>query len=143
MLLRNLRRLGGNLGCRVGEAGVVGGTTRLATILMDSQLPFGTISLEVGSQQTPLEKVNEDFVEIECKTTSVLEVGSSFMQGKMFQGDGPHNRPQQVIGPHKVAPVKEWKPKLTNPTIPAQALVTEVPAIPISVPVEAPPSSTT
>ncbi|KAJ0801484.1 putative GBF-interacting protein [Helianthus annuus] len=108
----------------------------------DSQLPVGTISLEVGSQQTPLEKVNEDFVEIESKTASVLDVGSSFMQGKMFQGDGPHNRPQQVIGPHKVAPVKEWKPKPTNP-IPAQALVTEVPAIPISVPVEAPPSSTT
>ncbi|XP_035834842.1 GBF-interacting protein 1 isoform X2 [Helianthus annuus] len=109
----------------------------------DSQPPVGTISLEVGSQQTPLEKVNEDFVKIESKTASVLDVGSSFMQGKMFQGDGPHNRPQQVIGPYKVAPVKEWKPKLTNPIIPAQALVTEVPAIPISVPVEAPPSSTT
>ncbi|MFS8015971.1 hypothetical protein Hanom_Chr15g01362961 [Helianthus anomalus] len=32
---------------------------------------------------------------------AVLDVGSSFMQGKMFQGDGPHNMPQQVIGPHK------------------------------------------
>ncbi|KAI7744093.1 hypothetical protein M8C21_030343, partial [Ambrosia artemisiifolia] len=122
----------------------------------DSQLPVGTIKLEVGSQQTPLEKVNETSVEIEIKTASGPDVGSSVMQGKLLQGDGHNlispsisrppsnydNRPQQVIGPHKAGPGKEWKPKPTNP-VPAQELESEVPAIPISVPVKAPLSSKT
>ncbi|KAI3755679.1 hypothetical protein L1987_55485 [Smallanthus sonchifolius] len=121
----------------------------------DSQLPVGTVRRELGSQQTPLEEVNETPAEIKIKTALPTieagpEVGSSFTQGKMFQGDGHNlvsssigrppsnynNRPQQVIGPHKVGPGKEWKPKPTNP-VPAQGLGTEMPAVPISIPVEA------
>ncbi|KAI3804887.1 hypothetical protein L1987_26758 [Smallanthus sonchifolius] len=121
----------------------------------DSQLPVGTVRHELGSQQTPLEEVNETPAEIKIKTALPTieagpEVGSSFTQGKMFQGDGHNlvsssigrppsnynNRPQQVIGPHKVGPGKEWKPKPTN-HVPAQGLGTEMPAVPISIPVEA------
>ncbi|KAD4179033.1 hypothetical protein R6Q59_022590 [Mikania micrantha] len=115
----------------------------------DSQLPVGTIRRELGSQQPPVEKVNETPAEIKIKTSSGSEAGSSFMQGKMVQGDGSNllsssigrppsnynNKPQQVVGPQKVGPSKEWKPKPTNP-IPAQGLGCEVPAIPNAISVE-------
>ncbi|KAI3702672.1 hypothetical protein L6452_28421 [Arctium lappa] len=127
----------------------------------DSRLPVGTIRREVGSQRTPVEQVQETPVEINIASNT--EVGSSFMQGKMhseIQEEGNNllsessrpapsihvsssigrppsnynNRQQQAIGPQKVGPGKEWKPKPTN-AIPAQGPVTcdsmEVPTIPV------------
>ncbi|KAA8526638.1 hypothetical protein F0562_008159 [Nyssa sinensis] len=123
----------------------------------DSRLPsaVGTIKREVGSQRTSVEQFSA-----ENKSTAGSEVESSFMQGMMSiksQGVGKnqlpesaqvassthggssvtrtssnyHGRSQQVIGPQKVGPSKEWKPKTTNPNLaqrPGTAGSSEVPA---------------
>uniref|UniRef100_A0A5B7ACS6 GBF-interacting protein 1 N-terminal domain-containing protein n=1 Tax=Davidia involucrata TaxID=16924 RepID=A0A5B7ACS6_DAVIN len=112
----------------------------------DSRLPgaVGTIKREVGSQWTPVEQI--PVIPAESKLIAASEVESSFMEGKMSsksQGGGKkqlpesaqaassthggssvirtssnyHGRSQQVIGPQKVGPSKEWKPKTTNPNL--------------------------
>nr|XP_043629020.1 GBF-interacting protein 1-like isoform X2 [Erigeron canadensis] len=127
----------------------------------DSRLPIGTIRREIGSQQTPVDQSKETLTE--TKSSSGLEVGSPLMQGKTHsehQGDGntllsdssrliarpPSNyntRPQQAIGPQKVGPGKEWKPKPIS-SISTQELgvhdSAEEPTIPIAISVEDYPS---
>lgn len=105
----------------------------------------GTIRREVGSQRTSLDQYPETSVESKSIASS-SEGGSSFMQGKpsqKLQGVGKNqlsessqpvlsthgsssvgrpssnysSRSQQVIGPQKVGPSKEWKPKMTNPVL--------------------------
>ncbi|GKA34229.1 GBF-interacting protein 1-like protein isoform X1 [Tanacetum coccineum] len=123
----------------------------------DSRPSVGTISREVGTRRTPVVEQSQE-TPAEITTASGLEVGSSFVQGKVLYGEenklvsessrpapssnvssprsrpssSYNNRPQQAIGPQKVAPGKEWKPKPTT-LVPAQELGTEVPVIPAEV----------
>nr|GEW70331.1 GBF-interacting protein 1-like isoform X1 [Tanacetum cinerariifolium] len=123
----------------------------------DSRPSVGTISREVGTRRTPVVEQSQE-TPAEITTASGLEVGSSFVQGKVLYGEeynlvsessrpapstnvsssssrpssGYNNRPQQAIGLQKVAPGKEWKPKPTT-LVPAQELGTEVPVIPTEV----------
>ncbi|KAA8524895.1 hypothetical protein F0562_011318 [Nyssa sinensis] len=113
----------------------------------DLRLPgdVGTIKREVGSHQIPVEQISPIPAEIKS-TAASSEVESSLSQGKLpskSQGVGKnqlpesaeaassthggpsvirpssnyHGRLQQVIGPQKVGPSKEWKPKPTNPSL--------------------------
>ncbi|KAI3695351.1 hypothetical protein L1987_78347 [Smallanthus sonchifolius] len=92
----------------------------------DSLLPVGTIRRESKSQPNPVEQIHETPLEIKS-TASVSTVGISSMQGKApvthvsFSTSRPsssyNNRAQQTIGPQKVGPSMEWKPKQTNPTL--------------------------
>ncbi|KAI8012353.1 GBF-interacting protein 1 [Camellia lanceoleosa] len=126
----------------------------------DSRLPgaMGAIKREVGSQRTPVEQIS--LVPSEGKSiAAVSEVGSSSMQEKMpnkSMGAGNNqlsdstqpassthggssvirsssnynSRLQQVFGPQKVGPSKEWKPKPTNSNLaqgPGTAGSSEVP----------------
>ncbi|KAK9285319.1 hypothetical protein L1049_024510 [Liquidambar formosana] len=105
--------------------------------------PVGTIKREMGSQRTPDAIIPAD----SKLAAAASEIGSSFVQGKMpgkSQGNGKNqiiessqhlsssthgsssvsrpssnynSRSQQVIGPLKVGPSKEWKPKPTNPNL--------------------------
>ncbi|KAI7749251.1 LOW QUALITY PROTEIN: hypothetical protein M8C21_030895, partial [Ambrosia artemisiifolia] len=74
------------------------GSRRNALAGKENDINHGSVDvLEVGSQQTPLKKVNETCVEIEIGTASGPDVGSSVMQGMMLQGDG-HNLVSPSIG---------------------------------------------
>ncbi|XP_057461579.1 uncharacterized protein LOC130751873 isoform X1 [Actinidia eriantha] len=117
----------------------------------DSRFPgvVGAIKHEAGSQRTPAEQIS--LVPSEEKAiAAVSEVGSSSAQGiilvkslvvaSSIHGGSSTIRPspnyssrlQQLIGPQKAGPSKEWKPKPPNP-IPAQGSGTtgsaEVPTI--------------
>ncbi|KAK1439750.1 hypothetical protein QVD17_05570 [Tagetes erecta] len=91
----------------------------------DSWLPVGTIRREVGSQQILVDQIHETPLETES-TGSGSEVGNS-MQGKTPSShvtlsvsrpsSNYNNRMQQAIGPQKVGPSMEWKPKPTNPVL--------------------------
>ncbi|KAL2455304.1 Kinase-related protein of unknown function [Forsythia ovata] len=102
----------------------------------------GTIRHEMDSQRTPVEQIAVN--PTEGKSASAASVGSSIVpqMPNIFQGVGKnqllespktassthdgsffsrpssnHNHRTQVIGPQKVGPGKEWKPKSTNPSI--------------------------
>ncbi|KAM7503796.1 hypothetical protein LguiB_002700 [Lonicera macranthoides] len=131
----------------------------------ESRVPsaVGAIRREVGSHRTPVGQ--DSVTPVERKSTAASsEVGSSFVQGKTpskSQGVGKNqlsesfqpapsthngssvsrpssnysNRPQQVIGPQKGGPSKEWKPKPTNPNL-AQGSGTVVSSEVLTVPDE-------
>lgn len=122
----------------------------------------GTIKREVGSQRTPVENNEITHAESRSAAVAASETGSSFLQGKMpgkSPGVGKNhlvessqpspslthagssvNRPssnyntrlQQVIGPQKVGPGMEWKPKSTNPNLvqsSGAAVTSEIPSV--------------
>lgn len=122
----------------------------------------GTIKREVGSQRTPVENNEITHAESRSVAVAASETGSSFLQGKMpgkSPGVGKNqlvessqpspslthagssvNRPssnyntrlQQVIGPQKVGPGMEWKPKSTNPNLvqsSGAAVTSEIPSV--------------
>ncbi|XP_057474401.1 uncharacterized protein LOC130762662 isoform X2 [Actinidia eriantha] len=111
----------------------------------DSWVPgaVGAIKCEVGSKRMPVAEISLDLSD--GKSTDASEVGSSSMQGNMpskSMGVGKNqlsdsaqllssthdgssvirpssnynSRSQQLIGPQKVGPTKEWKPK-PNPNL--------------------------
>ncbi|KAI3457701.1 hypothetical protein Pfo_014364 [Paulownia fortunei] len=105
----------------------------------------GTIGCEVGSQHAPAALIDDNPAESKSASAkiSTSEVGITNLQQKMptdYQGVGKnqhlesiqtasstvgtvsrpssnYNNRSQVIGPQKVGPGKEWKPKSTNPNI--------------------------
>ncbi|KAL1560943.1 GBF-interacting protein 1-like isoform X1 [Salvia divinorum] len=106
----------------------------------------GSIHLEVGSQQVPSQMVDDIPTENRSTSPEILaasEVGTAIEQKmpsdlkrvgnsqnsestqapsstvNVSSGSRPssnYNNRSQVIGPQKVGPGKEWKPKSTNPT---------------------------
>ncbi|KAI3753523.1 hypothetical protein L2E82_25578 [Cichorium intybus] len=116
----------------------------------DSRLPVGTIKREVGSQRTPVDQIQETHTPIEIKLTSSVSIQektpsevqknlvSESSRAPPFSISRPssnyNNRLQQTIGPQKVGPSMEWKPKPTNPVITQVTGSTEStkgPAVPI------------
>ncbi|XP_076922411.1 GBF-interacting protein 1-like [Bidens hawaiensis] len=105
-----------------------------------SRFPVGTIKREVGSQQTSVDVIHETSLEIESIAPG-SEVGNSSMQAKASSShvsfpvarpsSNYNNRPQQAIGPQKVGPSMEWKPKPTNPVLAHGTGSTESPKMPV------------
>ncbi|KAL4555339.1 hypothetical protein LXL04_037957 [Taraxacum kok-saghyz] len=91
----------------------------------DSRLPVavGTIRREVGSQRTPVDQVQDTPLEIKSTATGSEVGGKAPSEGKNVSFSIPrpssnyNNRIQQAIGPQKVGPSMEWKPKPTNPVL--------------------------
>nr|GEW38341.1 GBF-interacting protein 1-like isoform X1 [Tanacetum cinerariifolium] len=125
----------------------------------DSRAPVGTIRREVWSQKTPIEQIHENPLEIKstaCESNSSMQgKASGELQGvgKNINSDSSrpgsssrvsfstgrpssnhNNRTQQGIGPQKVGPSMEWKPKAVNPVLAQGTGLGEsvkVPAVPV------------
>ncbi|KAL0301684.1 UNVERIFIED_CONTAM: GBF-interacting protein 1 [Sesamum radiatum] len=105
---------------------------------VDFALPsaMGAISGEAGNQQIAIEliagnlaerksasamqeKMPNDFQGVGNTQNSVSmgTASSTFGVSSVSRPSSNYNNPSQVVGPQKVVPSKEWKPKSTNPSI--------------------------
>ncbi|KAK4386312.1 GBF-interacting protein 1 [Sesamum angolense] len=105
---------------------------------VDSALPsaMGAISGEAGNQQIAIELIADNLAERKSasamqekmpndfqgvgntqNSVSMGTASSTFGVSSVSRPSSNYNNPSQVVGPQKVVPSKEWKPKSTNPSI--------------------------
>ncbi|KAL0320041.1 UNVERIFIED_CONTAM: hypothetical protein Sradi_5265600 [Sesamum radiatum] len=105
---------------------------------IDFPLPsaMGAIIGETGNQQIAIELIADNLTERKSasamqekmpndfqgvgntqNSVSMGTASSTFGVSSVSRPSSNYNNPSQVVGPQKVVPSKEWKPKSTNPSI--------------------------